>query len=362
LNIGTWGRPEGSSKVLQEHLLGKRSAHNRDAFLPNLDIHGAQVMTITVILCTYNRSECLSKALESVAASTMPTSIVWEVLVVDNNSSDRTREVVQDFSRREPSRFRYLFEPKPGKSHALNAGIREARGDVLAFIDDDVIVERNWLRNLTAALVDNDWVGSGGRILPANTFSPPPWLPLEGPNNMGGILALFDLGDTAVELDQPPFGTNMAFQKRMFEKYGGFRIDLGPRPGSQLRNEDTEFGRRLLKARERLRYEPSAVVYHRVPEDRLRKEYFLAWWFDLGRATMREIGRRRDILGIPRPYLSILKHGVVLFPIRTLRWVITFDPQSRFYRKCWVWKTFGEIVEIYHRSFGTKRMTNNAIQ
>ena len=66
-----------------------------------------------------------------------------------------------------------------------------------------------------------------------------------------------------IELSQPPFGTNMAFQKKVFEKHGGFRLDLGPRPGSELRNEDTEFGRRLLAAGERLRYEPSATVYHR---------------------------------------------------------------------------------------------------
>ena len=87
-----------------------------------------------------------------------------------------------------------------------------------------------------------------------------------------------------IELDQPPFGTNMAFQKKMFEKHGGFRLDLGPRPGSELRNEDTEFGRRLLAAGERLRYEPSAKVYHRVPEERLTTGYFLKFCFDHGRA------------------------------------------------------------------------------
>ncbi len=126
--------------------------------------------TITVILCTYNRCQSLSKALQSVAASEMPSSAVWEVLVVDNNSCDQTREVVENYCRRHPGRFRYLFESKPGKSHALNAGIREACGDILAFIDDDVIVERNWLRNLTANLDGNVWAGAGGRILPEKTF------------------------------------------------------------------------------------------------------------------------------------------------------------------------------------------------
>src|SRR5215471_9795294 len=98
-------------------------------------------MRITVILCTYNRCESLSTALESVAVSQLPPSISWEVLIVDNNSSDRTREVVEEFSHRYPGRFRYAFEPRQGKSYALNVGVREAKGDVLAFMDDDVTVE-----------------------------------------------------------------------------------------------------------------------------------------------------------------------------------------------------------------------------
>ena len=84
----------------------------------------------------------------------------------------------------------------------------------------------------------------------------------------------------------------MAFRKEMFEKYGGFRIDLGPSPDSEIRNEDTEFGRRVTEAGERLRYEPSAVVYHDVPRQRLREEYFLRWWFDYGRAQISEDGKR----------------------------------------------------------------------
>jgi glycosyltransferase involved in cell wall biosynthesis len=327
----------------------------------NDDVKSCQ-NTITIILCTYNRCQSLSKALQSVAASEMPTSTVWEVLVVDNNSSDQTREVVEDFSRQHPGRFRYLFESKPGKSHALNAGIREAHGDILAFIDDDVIVERNWLRNLTAALDGNAWAGAGGRILPGKNFSARPWLPLHGPNNMGGILALFDLGAAPVELDRAPFGTNMAFRKQMFEKHGGFRLDLGPRPGSELRNEDTEFGRRLLRAGERLRYEPSAVVYHVVPEYRLTKEYFLRFCFDNGGAAIRETGKRPDIWGIPRHFLTLLKIATLLLG-RTVRWMSSFwSPQLRFYRKAMAWGTVGQIVEVWCQSRGGERQTEHAMQ
>jgi GT2 family glycosyltransferase len=147
----------------------------------------------------------------------------------------------------------------------------------------------------------------------------------------------------------------------MFEKHGGFRLDLGPRPGSELRNEDTEFGRRLLAAGERLRYEPSAIVYHRVPEKRLRKEYFLNFCFDHGRALIRETGRRPNIWGIPRRYLTLLKIGTLCVG-RLLRWMGTsWNRKLRFHRKAMVWMTAGEIAELWSQSLGRKEQTSNRV-
>jgi glycosyltransferase involved in cell wall biosynthesis len=286
-------------------------------------------MDITVVLCTFNRCERLRKALESIAVSVVPQGVTWEVLIVDNNSTDQTMSAVKEFFKRDPERFRYLFEVRQGKSYALNSGLKEARGDVVAFVDDDVTVESTWLQNLTAPLKDMTWAGSGGRILPEPGFAPPPWLALDGPNNMGGILALFNLGDRPGPLDQSPFGTNMAFRKSVFKKYGGFRTDLGPRPGSEIRNEDTEFGKRILAAGERLWYEPSAVVYHAIPQDRLSKKYFQRFWFDQGRAAILALGKRPPFMGIPRDYLSTLKMAVVLTG-NFFRWRVTLDPRRSF--------------------------------
>jgi glycosyltransferase involved in cell wall biosynthesis len=311
-------------------------------------------MKVTVILCTYNRCESLAKALDSVAASIVPEAFEWEVLVVDNNSSDQTRQVVDAVFRRHPGRFRYLFEPRQGKSQALNTGVREASGDVLAFMDDDVTVEPAWLRNLTAVLEGGDWTGAGGRILLEKSFSPPSWLSLNGTYGMGGILALFDLGDVAGELDQPPFGTNMAFRRSVFEKYGGFRIDLGPRPGSEIRSEDTEFGRRVMSAGERIWYAPSAVVHHAVPQGRLKKKYFLKWWFDHGRSAIREGGARPDARrrGIPQTIAGAV-------PV-ALRWLLALNPQRRFYCKTRIWLVGGQIVEIYRQRQSSPAKPTNA--
>lgn len=304
-------------------------------------------MKIAVILCTYNRCQSLAKALDSVALSKFPQPSDWDVLVVDNNSRDDTRSVVESFQRRYPARFRYFFEPRQGKSHALNSGIHEAHADILAFMDDDVEVDSNWLYQLTTVLNDARWAGVGGRILLEAGFTPPRWMETTGRYALAP-LAIFDLGSESHELAEEPFGTNMAFRKEMFNKYGEFRTDLGPQPGSEIRNEDTEFGSRLLAGGERLWYEPSAVVYHSVPRERIRKSYFLAWWFDKARADVKQEGppgnTRWSIAGIP---LHLFRRLCVW----ALRWICCVDPGRRFSCKLNVWRIAGMITECRGRSF-----------
>jgi glucosyl-dolichyl phosphate glucuronosyltransferase len=131
----------------------------------------------------------------------------------------------------------------------------------------------------------------------------------------------------------------MAFRREMFEKYGRFREDLGPRPGSELRSEDTEFGRRLMTGGERLYYEPSAVVFHEIQESRVRKEFFLSWWFAFGRGSIletRKIPSTTEILKI-----------VARIILATPKWLLCLNSQRRFYRKCRIWYEAGMIVTIY---------------
>ena len=309
-------------------------------------------MDITVILCTYNRCEMLAHALESVAASTVPNPVEWEVLVVDNNSNDQTRAVVEDFCRRYPRRFRYVWEPQQGLCYARNAGISAAAGSVLAFMDDDVMVDPTWLWNLTCGLLARDWAGAGGRTLPLWTCSIPDWLSTEGRRAMAPF-AVFDLGIEAGPLTEPPFGANMAFKKKMFEKYGGFRTDLDRCGTGMLSNGDTEFGRRLLAGGERLRYEPSAVVNHPVSHNRVQKSYLLSWEFGKGRADIRESGAE--------PGAKWFVAGIPLYKVRRfwmwiMRWMVTIDPSRRFSCKRSVWSLAGAIVEFYEQS----RVVNKA--
>lgn len=311
---------------------------------------------ITVLLSTYNRSRDLAGALESIAKSEIPDSVRWEILVVDNNSSDDTPKIVEQFGERYPARFRYQFEPRPGKSYALNTGIESARGEVLAFVDDDVTVEPAWLQELTAELLrDQGWAGAGGRTLPAEKFIPPPWLRKDMQGWGEIVFAHFDMGDLAGRLMRPPYGANMAFRRSILRKHGGFRVDLGPSPGSQIRNEDTELGRRLLAAGERLRYEPAAIVYHPIPHERIRKDYFFSWWFDYGRAMIKERRNPPSVYGIPRDYLAFICR-VAEMSVFGLGAMLDPAPAERFRYKCRVWRNKGQISEIRRRRLERKRV------
>jgi hypothetical protein len=159
-------------------------------------------------------------------------------------------------------------------------------------------------------------------------------------------LVMFDLGLEPGPLTDAPFGTNMAFHRRVFEKYGGFRTDLDRCGDDLMTGGDTEFGRRLLAAGERLKYEPTAVVHHPVPQNRLQRDYFLRWWFNKGRAEIREFGVAADtkwfVSGIPLYLFRKLAVG-------TLRWMVTLEPPQRFTCRLTVWLLAGMIAESYRR-------------
>lgn len=305
---------------------------------------------ISVLVCTYNRCNTLRVAIESIAIQSLPESVKWEIVVVDNNSPDQTRQVVEDLQQRYPNRIRYVFEPKQGISNARNAGIREAHGEILAFLDDDETAGTDWLPRLTSNLHTGEWAGAGGRVLPPAGFTPPFWLSTKS-SFASGPLASFDLGLEPGLLNEPAFGANMAFRKEVFEKLGGFRTDLGRSGQSMISNEDTEFGRRVMAAGLRLRYEPSAVTYHPVEANRLKKQYFLDWWFNKGRSDVRELGDlsgKARLLGIPLRLFRALPWAII-------RWLFSVRRSQRFGCKIEVWNYAGEVLESYHQWLSAKQ-------
>src|SRR5262245_40660698 len=133
-------------------------------------------MNATVLIATYNRARILGDAIEAVLTQRTSRDFQWELLIVDNNSRDDTRAVVERYADVSLVPVRYLFESRQGKSHALNAGLGHARGAIVAFTDDDVIVPPDWLSTATSVLDRWGADGCGGRVLPKWETAPPSWL------------------------------------------------------------------------------------------------------------------------------------------------------------------------------------------
>jgi glycosyltransferase involved in cell wall biosynthesis len=299
---------------------------------------------ISVIVCTYNRASSLGKTLESLRQMTVPPDLKWELILVDNNSTDKTRTIVQEFSQTSGLNVHYVFEPQKGLSHARNTGIANSTGEIIAFIDDDVRVAPEWLRELEHTFREFDCTGAGGRITPVwDGIIRPKWFATAGPYFLGGgPVPLFDYGDKPKQITAPPVGANMAFRKSAFEKYGLFRPDLGPGGslGTQL-GDDFDFGLRLLRARDKVVYSPRAVVFHPAIQERVTKKYFLVFYYNLGRTETR-LWRW--------PSEAVLYFGIPRYMFRMLirkigTWLSTFGRRERFYFRAQVYRLLGQMME-----------------
>jgi glycosyltransferase involved in cell wall biosynthesis len=240
-------------------------------------------MDITVLICTCNRASSLKQTLASLWALEMPPSLAWEVVVVDNHSTDSTRSVIEEFSAISGLNVRYVVETQRGKSHALNAGVREAKGEIIALTDDDVRVATDWLVELKRAFDQFRPACVSGRVL----LHPDLRLPAWWDRRWKGVLAHCDLGDAVIRSDSSSvnvyeygYGANLGFHRRVLEKYGPFRTDLGP--GKIGVGEDTEYVLRLYLNGELIIYYPNAVVYHLPDVAHLSKKYLRRWYYHNG--------------------------------------------------------------------------------
>jgi len=272
-------------------------------------------MDATVLIATYNRARFLDRTLDSLRALVVAPGRRWEVLVVDNNSSDDTRAVVTRQAREFPVPLRYLFEARQGRSSALNAGIAASAAPIVAMTDDDVRVEPQWLEAACAALSGGDAGYAGGPVRPLWESPPPPWFDLTR-GDLWGTIAIQDHGAERFcyeERRKVPLGANMAARRELFDRAGPFRADLGRSSGRLLLGQEVpELLMRARAAGFRGLYVPAMQVHHHIPSARLTRRYFRRWWFGKGvsRAALErmqpvtELGvdlrRTPHILGVPR--------------------------------------------------------------
>lgn len=268
---------------------------------------------ITVIICTFNRAEILDETLKS-WLSVEATCPDVELLVVDNNSTDYTQQVVNAFHPQCPNLMRCVFEPAPGLSNARNRGIKEAHGQIVAFVDDDVCFEPNWLVEILKAFSDNPEISCvGGKSIPKFEAPVPAWM-TEDLYDFYGSTRSGD-HDKIMQFPEHPFGLNMAFRKEVFEQVGDFNITLGRIKNSLLSNEELDFFYRVNKAGLKVFYASKALLYHRIPTDRMDKNWILSrrYWQGISDVVYWQTTYPRNRLILSLKTLLISKKIIILY-------------------------------------------------
>ena len=233
---------------------------------------------ITVIICTRNRAESLRQTLKSLFCASNLKLPNWEVLIVET-STDHTVDVCLQFQQRFPEHFRFVREETLGKSNALNTAIRAAKGNILAFTDDDTLCEPNYIQGIAEAFSSYSADAAQGRVLLDCEGGWPKWLD----KNYLGMMADFrDYGDEVIDLDGTLCGTNMVVKAEVFGKVGGFAPELGP--GALGMWEDTEISLRIRQAGFRIIYAPQILIRHPWSRQRLTKAFLRSRYFGQGRA------------------------------------------------------------------------------
>ncbi len=297
-------------------------------------------MFVSAIICTYNRSRSLRDTLESLAAQTADSK-TFEVIVVDNHSDDATRQTVQEMAGRRDLNIRYLYEERLGKAYALETGIKEAKGEILAFSDDDVIVDTKWIKNIQKAFIGQRIACLGGRIRPLWLCEKPKWYN----ERFSGVIVNYDRGDHFMQIKNGalPFGANLILSAEVPRKHGGFRQDLAS--ATFMRSEDTEMCRRLLLNGEPVYYDPDVVVWHKVTAERMTKRFFRNWFYTLGAARSRigipKESNHKKIFNVPRwRYRNSI---TTIF--RAIVEGIKGSPSEAFYYETRFWRELGFMVD-----------------
>jgi len=222
-------------------------------------------MFLSVIICTYNRDQHIERALQSLVRQDFDKSD-YEIIVVDNNSTDKTAEIIQHFKATHPDyNIVPAKETRQGLSYARNKGISLAKGTYISYIDDDGMAREDYVRQIkeyTQKYPDD--VAFGGKVLPKYEKEAPAWMS----KYIERIISIVDLGDQVKTLTKTyPVGCNMIFKKSLFDKIGGFNTAL------KLRSDDKYIFLKIWENDYRVLYLPQVVVWHFIDDFRTSLDY-----------------------------------------------------------------------------------------
>ncbi|HLP61751.1 MAG TPA: glycosyltransferase family 2 protein [Candidatus Deferrimicrobium sp.] len=235
-------------------------------------------MLLSVIIPTRNRKDLLEGTLRSLTVQTLSQD-AFEVIVVDNGSTDNTAEVVERF-RGEIQHLRYFYENEPGLHVGRHLGLKKAGSGILVYADDDIEAFTSWLEGIKESFGD-DRVGlAGGKCLPKFEAAPPPWLSerwekAPAGNRCLGYLSILDFGDEAIVNPPAIFGCNYAIRKDVLMKVGGFHPDGMPESLLRFRGDGESWVNRAVSQMGLTSmYNPKASIYHYIPRQRMTMDYF----------------------------------------------------------------------------------------
>jgi glycosyltransferase involved in cell wall biosynthesis len=262
---------------------------------------------------TRNRLDDVKTCLPTLRAQQIQ-GVNWEVIIVDNGSTDGTAQWAKERVGGSNPRVRYVYEPNPGLLSGRHRGAAEARGDLLTFIDDDIQAASGWLGAILGAFSNSRVALAGGPCLPNYEFEPPQWIeefwtatPYGG--RACGYLSLIDIGDRQLEIDPAYiYGLNFSIRKQALQELGGFHPDGVPADLLRYRG-DGESGLAMAAVRHGLNsvYVPGARVQHKVPADRMTLDYFERRAYAQGVSDSYTRTRRQHGLYGPMPQRSIMR-------------------------------------------------------
>lgn len=295
-------------------------------------------MDISIVVCTYDRLDSLKRTIASFAEMRVPANLTWQVVIVDNNSPHDVKSVVQQFGIARNIDIKYVHEPNQGKCNALNSGINAADGDIIAFTDDDNVVDAGWVDTIWKEFNNRKIACVGGKILPIWETPPPQWLSKQIHN----CIVLLDLSPETIQLHEPMvYGCNMAIRKSVILESGMFNTNKGPIPGKTWGGEETELLKSILNRGDEIYYCPDMLVYHCIPKKRLEKAYFRKWKYESGEFAALHLGKcpYRNIGGIP---LYIFKATVISLLTYMLK--LFTSPRESFYAQLTLLHYIGFVV------------------
>jgi len=289
-------------------------------------------MYISVIICTWNRAALLDHTLTEMRKLTIPPGVEWELIVVNNNCSDNTDTVIARHGAYLP--IRRLFEGTPGKSFAANLAISQAKGSLLLWTDDDVLVDPDWLAAYVKAAEEwPDVMYFGGSVEPWFAVEPPKWIS-RNLTLLNAVYAIRRIGTVPRPVDELefPFGVNMAMKRQVFDTIS-FDTRIGPRGSDQVHREDMELIGLMKRHGYQGRWVPTASLRHYIPAERLTYSYIWRWQFDEGRTVQRlqDLEDTKLFLGVPllfgaprwlvKQYLVYLAKVLLFYPFKNKQWI-----------------------------------------